>query len=85
MKHINFVKRGWITLDVTPSTVQADFWEIDGVEWDDTGDATFRTAFRTTAGSRRLEMAAEPTSARANAAELAPEMPLPEIPVERQT
>jgi hypothetical protein len=83
MKHINFVKRGWITLDVTPASSQADFWEIDGVEADDAGDPSFRIAFTVTAGTPRLEQASGATEPRGDAPELAPGMPEREIPIPR--
>lgn len=84
MKHINFVKRGWITLDVTPTTTQADYWEIDGVEADDAGDPSFAVAFTVTSGTPRLTEATVPTEIRAGAPELAPAMPEREIPVARE-
>src|SRR5690606_7174153 len=73
MKHINFVKRGWITLDLTPTVAQADFWEVDGVNARSLGEASFRTAFTVAAGTPRLVPASGPTTARADAPELAPE------------
>ncbi len=84
MKHINFIKRGWITLDVTPGASQADFWEIDGVEADDAGDPSFRIAFTVTAGTPRLEQASGATEPRGDAPELAPGMPEREIPMPRE-
>lgn len=85
MKHINFIKRGWITLDVTPTASQADFWEIDGVEADDAGDPSFRIAFTVASGTPRLEQASGATEPRGDAPELAPGMPEREIPIPRET
>lgn len=85
MKHINFIKRGWITLDVTPTASQADFWEIDGVEADDAGDPSFRIAFTVASGTPRLEQASGATEPRGDAPELAPGMPEREIPIPRES
>ncbi len=84
MKHINFVKRGWLVLDLTPSVAQADYWEVDGVAADDMGEASFRVAFTVRPDAPRLDEASGPTTPRVDAPELAPEMPLPEIPVARE-
>lgn len=84
LKHINFIRRGWITLDVTRTTSQADFWEIDGVEADDAGDASFRIAFTVTSGTPRLEQASGATEPRGDAPELAPGMPEREVPIPRE-